>query len=283
MLAAETSYEGNMNKASIVLVLLAFGLSAGGGTFGCYNPETPAGHEGYVTRGAIVGQRAFVGAQTGPTSTGLGWLLEVHNVDFRWRTYNEQFKVMSADNLSLAFNAHLVVRPTPASVKEVVETYGGEEWYPRSVQEPFRNAIYEAVAGYKALEAKDKRETISADVTEKFKMFLTNKPFEIEKIVIGTIDLPEEVARSQELKISKETEIERQEFEVKIAEKKKQIKIIEAEGIAEAQRIINTTLTPLYLQHEAIQAQVGLAGSPNHSTIYIPVGTNGIPLVKTIE
>lgn len=272
-----------MNKAGFVLVALVLVLSAGGGTSGCYNPSTPAGHEGYVVRGAIVGQRAYVGTQTGPTSTGLGWLLEVQNVDFRWRTYNEQFKVMSADNLSLAFNAHLVVRPTPSSVRDVVETYGGEEWYPRSVQEPFRNAIYEAVAGYKALEAKDKRETISADVTQKFRAFLDKKPFEVEKIVIGTIDLPEEVAKSQELKISKETEIERQDFEVKIAEKKKQIKVIEAEGIAEAQRIINTTLTPLYLQHEAIQAQVGLAGSPNHTTVYIPVGTNGIPLVKTVD
>jgi hypothetical protein len=272
-----------MNRALSILVLLGLALAAGGGSFGCYNPQTPAGHEGYVTRGAIVGQRSFVGTQTGPTSTGLGWLLEVDNVDFRWRTYNEQFKVMSADNLALAFNAHLVVRPKPASVQEIVETYGGEDWYPRSVQEPFRNAVYEAVAGYKALEAKDKRETISADVTEKFKAFLSKKPFEVEKIVIGTIDLPDEVAKSQELKISKETEIERQEFEVKIAEKKKQIRVIEAEGIAEAQRIINTTLTPLYLQHEAIQAQQALSGSPNHTTVYIPVGTNGLPLVKTIE
>ena len=50
-------------------------------------------------------------------------------------------------------------------------------------------------------------------------------------------------------------------------------------GIAEAQRIINATLTPNYLQHEAIQAQEEMAASPNHTTVYIPVGTNGLPLV----
>jgi len=268
-----------MNR-SILLALGALALMAGSG---CHNPGTPAGYEGYITRGAIVGQRSFVGSQRGPTSTGLGWLLEVENVDFRWRTYNEPFKVMSADNLSLLFKAHLVIRPRPDSIKEIIEVYGGEDWYVRSVQEPFRNSVYEAVAGYKALEAKDKREIIATSVTEKFRTFLADKPFEIERVVIGTIDLPEEVAKSQEIKISKETEIERQSFEIEIAEKKKQIKIIEAEGIAEAQRIINTTLTPLYLQHEAIQAQEAMAASPNHTTVYIPVGSNGIPLVKTIE
>jgi len=60
------------------------------------------------------------------------------------------------------------------------------------------------------------------------------------------------------------------------------MKIIEAEGIAAAQKIINETLTPQYLQHEAIQAQIQMANSPNHTTVYIPSGANGIPLVKTV-
>jgi hypothetical protein len=68
---------------------------------------------------------------------------------------------------------------------------------------------------------------------------------------------------------------------VKVQQQKAQIKIEEAKGIAEAQRIINSSLTPLYLQHEAIQAQESMANSPNHTTIYIPSGTNGIPLVQT--
>jgi regulator of protease activity HflC (stomatin/prohibitin superfamily) len=250
---------------------------------GCYNPSTPAGFEGYVTRGAIVGKRAFVAGQQGPTSTGLGWLLEVKNVDFRWRTYNEGFKVMSSDNLALIFKAHLVIRPKPGQIKGVIETYGGEEWYPRSIQEPFRNAIYESVSGYKALDAKDKRDVIAENAKKLFDEFLKDKPFELEKVVVGTIDLPEQVARSQEMKISKETEIEAQSFEIEIAEKKRDIRIIEAKGIAEAQRIITKTLTPLYLQHEAIEAQRAMASSPNHTTVYIPSGENGVPIIRAIS
>ncbi len=70
---------------------------------------------------------------------------------------------------------------------------------------------------------------------------------------------------------------------VKVQQQKAQIKVEEAKGIAEAQAIINRSLTPLYLQHEAIQAQEKMADSPNHTTIYIPSGTNGIPLVNTVQ
>lgn len=64
---------------------------------------------------------------------------------------------------------------------------------------------------------------------------------------------------------------------------KAQIRIEEAKGIAEAQRLINATLTDQYLQHEAIEAQKSMAGSPAHTEIYVPVGTNGIPLVRTVN
>jgi hypothetical protein len=79
-----------------------------------------------------------------------------------------------------------------------------------------------------------------------------------------------------------EIQIRQTEQLVTVEKQKAQIRVQEAEGIAASQRIINATLTDRYLQHEAIQAQLKMAGSPNHTQIYIPVGTNGIPLVKTI-
>ncbi|MFC6645852.1 hypothetical protein ACFQBQ_09720 [Granulicella cerasi] len=70
---------------------------------------------------------------------------------------------------------------------------------------------------------------------------------------------------------------------VQVEKQKAEIRIVEAQGISEAQRIINATLTDRYLQHEAIGAQEKMANSPNHTTIYIPSGQNGIPLVKTVD
>ena len=80
-----------------------------------------------------------------------------------------------------------------------------------------------------------------------------------------------------------EIKIKQTEQLVQVEMQKATIRIKEAEGIAASQKLINATLTDLYLQHEAIQAQLQMAGSPNHTQIYIPVGANGIPLVKTVD
>lgn len=56
---------------------------------------------------------------------------------------------------------------------------------------------------------------------------------------------------------------------------------IEATGIRKAQDEISKTLTPLYIQHEAIQAQEAEAQKPNNTIVYVPSGAQGVPLVKT--
>jgi regulator of protease activity HflC (stomatin/prohibitin superfamily) len=77
--------------------------------------------------------------------------------------------------------------------------------------------------------------------------------------------------------------LDEKETQKEIAKKDAQIRIEEAKGIAEAQKIINATLTQNYLQHEAISAQLKMASSPNHTTVYIPSGANGIPMVGTLR
>ena len=79
-----------------------------------------------------------------------------------------------------------------------------------------------------------------------------------------------------------EMKIKQTEQLVKVEQQKADIRVVEANGISVAQKIINATLTDKYLQHEAIKAQEVMAGSPNHTTIYIPSGQNGIPIVNTI-
>ncbi|PIP12145.1 MAG: band 7 protein, partial [bacterium (Candidatus Stahlbacteria) CG23_combo_of_CG06-09_8_20_14_all_40_9] len=71
------------------------------------------------------------------------------------------------------------------------------------------------------------------------------------------------------------------EFVLKKAEKQAEVKVVEAKGIAQAQRIINRTLTVKYLQHEAIEAYKALAGSPNTTFIIMPTSPEGagIPLI----
>lgn len=60
-------------------------------------------------------------------------------------------------------------------------------------------------------------------------------------------------------------------------------RVIKAVGIRKAQDHIAATLTPYYLQWEAIQAQLEMAHSTNHTLIWAPSGPNGVPLVSTIS
>ena len=98
---------------------------------------------------------------------------------------------------------------------------------------------------------------------------------------MGNIDYPPVVSQAVEKKLAAKQLLEEKETQREIAQRDAEIRIEEAKGIAEAQKIINTTLTPNYLQHEAIQAQRAMANAPNHTTVYIPVGPNGLPLVHT--
>lgn len=57
---------------------------------------------------------------------------------------------------------------------------------------------------------------------------------------------------------------------------------LEAVGIRKAQDEISRTLTPLYIQHEAIQAEEQIASSgQNNTVVYVPSGNMGVPLVQT--
>lgn len=59
-----------------------------------------------------------------------------------------------------------------------------------------------------------------------------------------------------------------------------QQRIISAKALAESQRLIHATLTPLYVQLEAIHAQERIATSgTNNTVIYVPAGTNGTPII----
>lgn len=79
-----------------------------------------------------------------------------------------------------------------------------------------------------------------------------------------------------------EIAIQQQEQLIQVERQKAQIRVEEAKGISESQRIIDQSLTTNYLQYLAIKAQEKMASSPNHTEVYIPSGPNGIPLIKSV-
>jgi regulator of protease activity HflC (stomatin/prohibitin superfamily) len=245
------------------------------------NPYTPEGHEGYVfEQPRVWGNGGFQGAVRGPGNYGFAiWRNRIINVDFRPQTINEDFKILARDDLNVTFRFQGVFKINESTIQDVVEKYGGQLWYKRFVKEPFRSFVRDSVQVYDSREIKTKREVIASQVQTKLTQHLQGTPFVLVKLVVGNIDYPKAVAEAVEKKLAAEQELEKKAIEKKIAVKNAEIRIEEAKGIAQAQKIINTTLTKNYLQHEAINAQLKMADSPNHTTVYIPSGTNGIPLV----
>ncbi|WP_394388351.1 SPFH domain-containing protein [Shewanella woodyi] len=271
-----SSLKHTLIKTASVSIIFGIALS------GCTNPNTPAGQEGYVfEKPRIFGAGGYRGSLIGPSNYGVSlWRNEVINIDMRPNTYTENFKILANDDLNISFNFHAVIAIKPGTVQEVVEKFGAENWYQRFVRETFRTYVRDEVQKYDSVALKENRTGIADSVETKLKLYLADSPFQINNVVVGNINYPEIVARAVEKKLAAQQLLSEKETQKEIAQKDAEIRIEEAKGIAEAQKIINATLTPNYLQHEAINAQRHMADSPNHTTVYIPVGTNGIPLIK---
>lgn len=251
---------------------------------GCTNPSTPAGHEGYVKENPrIWGKGGFRGTLTGPANYGMSlWRNEVENVDFRPQTYTESFNILAKDELNINFRFQTIIKIKAGTIKTVVEEYAGSHFYARYIKEPLRAMVRKNVQALESRQVKERRTEIAQAVMKELKGYLADTPFIAVSGVVGNIDYPKVVTEAVEKKLAAKQLLDEKETQREIAKKDAQIRIEEARGIAEAQRIINATLTKNYLQHEAINAQLKMAASPNHTTVYIPAGANGIPLVETI-
>ncbi len=266
-------------KRMFFALLLASSVTA------CTNPSTPAGHEGYVyEQPRMFGSGGFQGQLTGPSNYGFSFFRhQIINIDMRPTTYREQFKILAKDDLNVTVGVHAVLSLEKNSVKKVVEKYGGQDSYVRFVQKSFRTFVRSAIQPYTSKEIKQQRDLIAKSIETKLTTYLKDSPFKVHGIVVGNIDYPPVVAEAVEKKLAAEQLLAEKETQKAIAIKDAEIRIEEAKGIAAAQKIINETLTANYLQHEAINAQLKMASSPNHTTVYIPSGTNGIPLVGAIK
>lgn len=265
---------------------------------GFRNVETPAGYVGYVTRGSLFGASAFEKLQTGPTSSGLGFLYNVTNVSVTPYTFDEEFRVdkqtgvLARDQLAISFDLHITFRIRPDRVKDFLEkfsTLGPSDSpdtivtvaYNNFVRQPARSFARTEVERFDGLQIQANIGGITANLRKGIEDSLRDTPFEVINVVVGNIQYPPNVTKAVADKIAALQELARQDTMLDIVKKQAEQRRQEADGIADAMGKINAKLTPEYIQYEAIKAQLSMVNSPNHTTIYIPVGPMGVPLVGT--
>ena len=291
-------------RALSALVVVCIGVSIGAAALvwllGARNPYTPAGYVGYLTKGAVIGKSRFYGIQRGPTSAGRTWLLDVTNISITPYTYTEEFTgnqaVLSRDNLKISFAVHTVWRVDETRVPLFMERFsttlsdGSAEKAPDSVvsvayanfvREPLRTYARDEVQRRPGLVVKDQLIPIGDAVLARIRQYADASPFIINSVVVGNVQYPEEVADAVSRKLAATQELERKDTEIEIERKERTKREVQAAGIANAMQIIRGQLNALYVQHEAIEAQKLMVNSPNHTTVYIPVGPMGVPLTGT--
>ncbi len=268
---------------------------------GSRNPFTPAGYVGYLTKGAVFGQSRYYGIQRGPTSPGRTWLLDTTNISITPYTYSEDFThdeaVLSRDNLKIAFRVHTVWRVDEHRVPMFMERFTTtvsrdalisdpdavvKVAYSNFIREPLKTFARDEVQRRNGLEIKDALIPIGDAVLQRIRAYAAGSPFLINSVVVGNVQYPEEVASAVSRKLAATQELQRKDTEIEIERKEKAKREVQAEGIANAMRIIRGQLSAIYIQHEAIEAQKAMVGSPNHTVVYIPVGPMGVPLTGTL-
>ncbi len=126
------------------------------------------------------------------------------------------------------------------------------------------------------------------------KVFISVIAFILILIIVAMVVLPQYnvwkkklggEAQLREQEYAKQIMVEQAKAELESAKLLREAEVERARGVAESMEIISENLeqNDNYLQYLAIQAQIKMAESPNHTTVYIPVGPNGLPLIKVTE
>jgi regulator of protease activity HflC (stomatin/prohibitin superfamily) len=163
--------------------------------------------------------------------------------------------------------------------------YDGESdsYFPayRLVYREARRAAYETVAKIDSLTMHKKREEIGDSIKVRLQESLdSNDPgvFEVTRVVIRSVLTDPSIEESIREAVANQKRLEAKQVMVEIERKNAEIEAIRAHGIAEANEIINRTLTREYLQHELNLTLQKFAES-GANTIVVPANMQGFDMI----
>jgi len=177
----------------------------------------------------------------------------------------------SKEGLSVISQISILYRLDKTMVQKVISTYGFD--YEDIISVIFRSASADVCAQFFAKDMHSgMRSKIELSIKEKMDLILTKQGIIIESVLMKSIQLPPGLASSIEQRLQAEQDAMRMDFLKQQAERQAEIKIIEAKGERDAQKILSEGLTPEIIKIKSIEAFKLLSDSPN-SKIIITNGT----------
>ncbi|CAM3661165.1 prohibitin family protein [Flavobacterium gelidilacus] len=191
---------------------------------------------------------------------------------------DDAIRVLSADGLEVIIDLTVLYRVLPADAPVIYKKLGVN--YSDKIVRPVTrtrirdNAVfYDAVALYSS-----KREEFQTRIYNSIEKDFKSRGLILEQLLIRNINLPESVKTTIESKINAEQEAQKMTFVLQKEKQEAERKRVEAQGIADYQKIISSGLTDKQLQYESIKAQLEIAKSQNAKVILMNGKTTPIIL-----
>ncbi len=191
----------------------------------------------------------------------------------------DQITVLSKDGLQVKIDLTILYRVVPSKAPYIYQNIGRD--YEVVIIRPVTRAnIREGAASFFAEHLySEKRQEFQDMLTKDIEAEFKKRGIVMENVLVRNIDLPPSVKKSIELKISAEQDKQRKKIEVEKEKQEAERKREEAQGVADAQRIVASALSDKVLQYEMIKVQKELAQSPNSKIIIMGSSKNAPPFI----
>lgn len=204
---------------------------------------------------------------------------KVVKMSIKTHEHKETAEVPSKEGLTMDLETSVLYRLDPAKAPELYRTVGSE-YASVAVVPQIRSALREVTASY---EAKDlyssQREQIAKEIFDLVNKMSGARGIITEQILLRKIGLPALVANAIQEKLKREQEAEQMKFVLQKEQQEAQRKRIEAQGIADFQKIVAQGISAQLLEWKGIEATEKLALSPNTKIVVIGNPKSGLPII----
>ena len=204
---------------------------------------------------------------------------QVHVYDVRENSAEEKMDVL--DKNGLAINVDITVRfhPLPDRIGYLHEKIG-KSFLNTLVIPEVRSSVRQVMGRFTAEEIySTKRAEVESTIQSETQTTLEKNNINMTALLIRSINLPEQIGQAIENKLKQEQEALAYQFRLEKEKSEAERKRIAAEGEAQANTIVNSSLSERLLKMRGIEATLELSKSPNSKVVVIGSGEGGMPLI----
>ena len=191
----------------------------------------------------------------------------------------EKMNVLSSNGLDIKLEASVWFQPDFNNLGKLHQEKS--EMYKERVLLPaIRSAARSVVGRYTPEQLySSKRDAIQQEIFEETKKIVEDQYIQLNEVLVRDVTLPPTIKDAIERKLKQEQESLEYEFRLVTAAKEAEKVVIEAQGKADANKILSASLTKEILQDKGIDATIKLSESQNSKVIVIGSGDSGMPII----